>query len=92
MEFIILFYLHKVSIEAEGLESLMGEEETDNEEDATIGMSAVLLGIQLRPVVFFSGYMDLVSKVFSGTGEPRNVVRGNILLVDYLQVWSNPKI
>lgn len=75
----------QVSIEAEGLESLMGEEETDNEEDATIGMSAVLLGIQLRPVVFFSGYMDLVSKVFSGTGEPRNVVRGNILLVDYLQ-------
>ncbi|XP_040291483.1 microsomal triglyceride transfer protein-like [Bufo bufo] len=76
----------QVSIEAQGLESLMGNEEADNEEeDAMVGMSAVLLGIQLRPVVFFSGYMDLVTKVFSSTGDPINVVRGNILLVDYLQ-------
>ncbi|XP_071986035.1 microsomal triglyceride transfer protein-like [Engystomops pustulosus] len=80
------FKAMQVFFEAQGLEALMGDEEADSEgEDATVGMSAVLLGIQLRPVVFFSGYMDLVSKVFSSSGESTNVVRGNILLVDYLQ-------
>ncbi|XP_075697811.1 microsomal triglyceride transfer protein large subunit-like isoform X2 [Rhinoderma darwinii] len=80
------FKAMQVSIETNGLESLMGDGETDNEgEDAMVGMSAILLGIQLRPVVFFSGYMDLVSKVFSSSGEPSNVVKGNILMVDYLQ-------
>ncbi|XP_056386719.1 microsomal triglyceride transfer protein large subunit-like isoform X2 [Hyla sarda] len=76
----------QVTIETRGLESLMGDGDTDGEgEDAMIGMSAVLLGIQLRPVVFFNGYMDLMAKVFSSTGEPSTVVRGNILLADYLQ-------
>ncbi|KAG9485229.1 hypothetical protein GDO78_008356 [Eleutherodactylus coqui] len=76
----------QVSIEAQGLETLMGGEETENEDDsAMVGMSAALLGVQLRPVVFFNGYMDLVSKVFTSSSEPIKVVRGNILLVDYLQ-------
>ncbi|XP_069835282.1 microsomal triglyceride transfer protein-like isoform X2 [Dendropsophus ebraccatus] len=76
----------QVSIETQGLESLMGDGETEKEDDdAMIAMSAVLLGIQLRPVVFFNGYMDLMSKVFSSTGEPSTVVKGNILLVDYLK-------
>ncbi|KAM3913836.1 microsomal triglyceride transfer protein large subunit-like [Leptodactylus fuscus] len=75
----------QVSLEARGLESLIGEGEADEEEEAMVGMSAILLGVQLRPVVFFNGYMDLMSKVFSSTGEPTNVVRGNLLLVDYLQ-------
>ncbi|OCT71947.1 hypothetical protein XELAEV_18034924mg [Xenopus laevis] len=44
-----------------------------------------LKAMQLRPVVFFQGYMDLVSKVFSSSGEPMSVVKGNVLLIDYLQ-------
>ncbi|KAM9324995.1 microsomal triglyceride transfer protein-like [Gastrophryne carolinensis] len=76
----------QVSIEAQGLQSLMGDEEVEDEgEDASVGMSAVLFDVQLRPVVFFKGYMDLISKVFSSSGEPTNVVKGNVLLVDYLQ-------
>ncbi|OCT59812.1 microsomal triglyceride transfer protein [Xenopus laevis] len=77
----------QVSLEAEGLESLIGDgaEDNDEDKDATVGMSAVLFDVQLRPVVFFQGYMDLVSKVFSSSGEPMSVVKGNVLLIDYLQ-------
>ncbi|XP_018430443.1 PREDICTED: microsomal triglyceride transfer protein large subunit-like [Nanorana parkeri] len=76
----------QVTIEAQGLESLMGNDELDEEgEDASVGMSAVLFGVQLRPVVFFQGYMNLMSKVLSSSGEPTSVVKGNVLLVDYLQ-------
>ncbi|XP_072279996.1 microsomal triglyceride transfer protein-like isoform X2 [Pyxicephalus adspersus] len=76
----------QVTIEAQGLESLMGNEEVEDEgEDASVGMSAVLFDVQLRPVVFFQGYMDLMSKVFTSSGEPTSVVKGNVLLVDYLQ-------
>ncbi|XP_075073136.1 microsomal triglyceride transfer protein-like [Mixophyes fleayi] len=76
----------QVSIEAKGLESLMGNEEMEDEgNDAMVGMSAILFDVQLRPVVFFNGYMDLISKVFSSSGEPMSVVKGNILFVEYLQ-------
>ncbi|KAM4034918.1 microsomal triglyceride transfer protein-like [Anomaloglossus baeobatrachus] len=76
----------QVSIEAQGMESFLGDGETENEgEDIMLRLSSVLLGVQLRPVTLFNGYMDIVSKLFSNTGEPNHVVKGNILLVDYLQ-------
>ncbi|XP_075466695.1 microsomal triglyceride transfer protein-like [Ascaphus truei] len=78
----------QVSIEAHGLESLLGdgvEEEGDDDTEASVGMSAILFDVQLRPVVFFKGYMDLVSKVLASSGEPTSVVKGNVLLVDHLQ-------
>ncbi|KAM5140448.1 microsomal triglyceride transfer protein large subunit-like [Mantella aurantiaca] len=76
----------QVTIEAQGLESFLGNDEVEDEgEDASIAMSAVLFDVQLRPVVFFQGYMDLISKVLSSSGEPTSVVKGNVLLVDYLQ-------
>ncbi|XP_063814876.1 microsomal triglyceride transfer protein-like [Pseudophryne corroboree] len=76
----------QVSIDAQGLESLMGDDEAeDGEDEAMVGMSAILFDVQLRPVVFFQGYMDLMTKVFSSTGEPKHVVKGNILFVEYLQ-------
>uniref|UniRef100_A0A3B5BJP5 Microsomal triglyceride transfer protein n=1 Tax=Stegastes partitus TaxID=144197 RepID=A0A3B5BJP5_9TELE len=50
------------------------------------GMSAVLFDVQLRPVTFFKGYSDLMSKMFSMTGEPMNVVKGLILLSDHSEV------
>lgn len=49
-------------------------------------MSAILLGVQLRPVTFFQGYGDLMSKIFSATGAPINVVKALILQIDYSQV------
>ncbi|XP_069609303.1 microsomal triglyceride transfer protein-like [Ranitomeya imitator] len=76
----------QVSIEAQGLESFLGDGEADGEgEDVMVSLSSVLLGVQLRPVTLFNGYMDIVTKVFSSSGEPNHVVKGNILLVDYLQ-------
>ncbi|KAM4702931.1 microsomal triglyceride transfer protein-like [Rhinophrynus dorsalis] len=79
----------QVSIEVEGLDSLIGdgiaEEDEEEENDATVGMSAVLFDVHLRPIVFFQGYMDLVSKVFSSSGEPTSVLKGNVLMIDYLK-------
>ncbi|XP_063290770.1 microsomal triglyceride transfer protein large subunit-like [Pelobates fuscus] len=76
----------QVSIEAQGLESLIGGGSAEESEDeAMVGMSATLFDVQLRPVVFFEGYMDLMSKVFSSSGDPISVVKGTVQLIDYNQ-------
>ncbi|KAJ8247439.1 hypothetical protein GJAV_G00246410 [Gymnothorax javanicus] len=83
-------YMHglQVAIEAQGLESLIGATADEGEEDleSFAGMSAVLFDVQLRPVTFFKGYSDLMSKMFSLSSDPMNVVKGLILLTDHSQV------
>lgn len=78
----------QVAIEAQGLESLIAATPDEGEEEleSFAGMSALLFDIQLRPVTFFRGYSDLMSKMFSMTGEPMNVVKGLILLSDHSEV------
>uniref|UniRef100_A0A669BJD7 Microsomal triglyceride transfer protein n=1 Tax=Oreochromis niloticus TaxID=8128 RepID=A0A669BJD7_ORENI len=78
----------QVAIEAQGLESLIAATPDEGEEDleSFAGMSALLFDIQLRPVTFFKGYSDLMSKMFSMTGDPMNVVKGLILLSDHSEV------
>ncbi|XP_076584984.1 microsomal triglyceride transfer protein large subunit [Chaetodon auriga] len=78
----------QVAIEAQGLESLIAATADEGEEDleSFAGMSALLFDVQLRPVTFFKGYSDLMSKMFSMTGEPMNVVKGLILLTDHSEV------
>lgn len=78
----------QVAIEAQGLESLIAATPDEGEEDleSFAGMSALLFDVQLRPVTFFKGYSDLMSKMFSMTGEPMNVVKGLILLSDHSEV------
>eukprot|EP00066_Takifugu_rubripes_P021414 XP_011610680.1 PREDICTED: microsomal triglyceride transfer protein large subunit [Takifugu rubripes] len=78
----------QVAIEAQGLESLIAATPDEGEEglESFAGMSALLFDIQLRPVTFFKGYSDLMSKMFSMTGEPMNVVKGLILLSDHSEV------
>ncbi|XP_068178213.1 microsomal triglyceride transfer protein large subunit isoform X2 [Antennarius striatus] len=80
----------QVAIEAQGLESLIAATPDEGEEDleSFAGMSALLFDIQLRPVTFFKGYADLMSKMFSMTGEPMNVVKGLILLTDHSEVFT----
>ncbi|XP_067850607.1 microsomal triglyceride transfer protein large subunit [Heptranchias perlo] len=80
----------QVVIEAQGLETLIAASPDEGEEqlDSLAGMSAVLFDVQLRPVTFFRGYSDLMAKVFTTTGEPMNVVKGLILLVDHSQVFQ----
>ncbi|KAE8300209.1 Microsomal triglyceride transfer protein [Larimichthys crocea] len=78
----------QVAIEAQGLESLIAATPDEGEEDleSFAGMSALLFDVQLRPVTFFKGYSDLMSKMFSMSGEPMNVVKGLILLTDHSEV------
>ncbi|XP_061535908.1 microsomal triglyceride transfer protein large subunit [Phycodurus eques] len=78
----------QVAIEAQGLESLIAATPDEGEGDleSFAGMSALLFDVQLRPVTFFRGYSDLMSKMFSMTGEPMNVVKGLILLTDHSEV------
>lgn len=60
---------------AGGLGSFMSsDEETpqeEAEEAATAGMELNVLGVQIRPFVFFSGQGELMGHVWSGTGSER---------------------
>ncbi|KAK7929236.1 hypothetical protein WMY93_005631 [Mugilogobius chulae] len=80
----------QVAIEAQGLESLIAATPDEGEEnlESFSGMSALLFDVQLRPVNFFKGYSDLMSKMFSMSGDPLNVVKGLILLSDHSEVFQ----
>ncbi|XP_025279260.1 microsomal triglyceride transfer protein large subunit isoform X1 [Canis lupus baileyi] len=82
-------HLHssQVVIEAQGLEGLIAATPDEGEEnlDSYAGMSAILFDVQLRPVTFFNGYSDLMSKMLSASGDPVSVVKGLILLTDHSQ-------
>ncbi|XP_007947060.1 microsomal triglyceride transfer protein large subunit [Orycteropus afer afer] len=79
--------LSAVVIEAQGLEGLIAATPDEGEEnlDSYAGMSAILFDVQLRPVTFFNGYSDLMSKMLSASGDPVSVVKGLILLIDHFQ-------
>lgn len=78
----------QISLETSGLDSLFGTEATNGaeEEELMAGMSAVFLGVQIQPLVFFQGYADLMSKYFSAGEGPMNIISGNILVLDHRQV------
>ncbi|XP_064573336.1 microsomal triglyceride transfer protein-like isoform X3 [Zonotrichia leucophrys gambelii] len=78
----------QVTFEAQGMESMMGESLSEGEEEPELmaGMVATFFDVQLRPIVFFQGYTDLMGKVLLSSGEPTCVVRGNLLLMDHHQV------
>ncbi|NXQ19707.1 MTP protein, partial [Peucedramus taeniatus] len=78
----------QVTFEAQGMESMMGENLSEGEEEPELmaGMSATFFDVQLRPIIFFQGYTDLMAKVLLSSGEPTSVVRGNLLLMDHHQV------
>ncbi|KAJ0033101.1 hypothetical protein NQD34_000208 [Periophthalmus magnuspinnatus] len=78
----------QVAIEAQGLETLIAATPDEGEEnlESFAGMSALLFDVQLRPVNFFKGYSDLMSKMFSMSGDPLSVVKGLLLLTDHSEV------
>nr|XP_021148578.1 microsomal triglyceride transfer protein isoform X1 [Columba livia]XP_021148579.1 microsomal triglyceride transfer protein isoform X1 [Columba livia] len=78
----------QVTIEAQGLESMLGENTLEGEEEPELmaGMSAIFFDVQLRPIIFFQGYTDIMTKVLLSSGEPTSVVKGNLLLMDHHQV------
>lgn len=60
------------------------DEATDGDESAMAGMSLKILGMQMRPYVFFSGTGQLMGHVWSGTGsEPMTAYRANLLIADH---------
>lgn len=67
---------------------MLGENVLEGEEEPELmaGMSAIFFDVQLRPIVFFQGYTDLMAKVLLSSGEPTSVVKGNLLLTDHHQV------
>lgn len=77
----------QVVIEAQGLEALIAATPDEGEEnlDSYAGLSAILFDVQLRPVTFFNGYSDLMSKMLSASSDPVSVVKGLILLIDHSQ-------
>ncbi|XP_006893145.1 PREDICTED: microsomal triglyceride transfer protein large subunit [Elephantulus edwardii] len=82
-------HLHasQVVLEAQGLETLIAATPDEGEEnlDSYAGMSPILFDVQLRPVTFFNGYSDLMSKMLSASSDPVSVVKGLILLIDHSQ-------
>uniref|UniRef100_K7FEY7 Microsomal triglyceride transfer protein-like n=1 Tax=Pelodiscus sinensis TaxID=13735 RepID=K7FEY7_PELSI len=83
----VRFHCSTVSLEAQGLDAVLGESGTEGEEEQELmaGMSAIFFDVQLRPIVFFRGYADLMAKVLLSSGEPTSVVKGNVLLMDHEQ-------
>uniref|UniRef100_A0A8D0TII0 Microsomal triglyceride transfer protein large subunit n=1 Tax=Sus scrofa TaxID=9823 RepID=A0A8D0TII0_PIG len=77
----------QVVIEAQGLEALIAATPDEGEEnlDSYAGLSPLLFDVQLRPVTFFNGYSDLMSKMLSASSDPISVVKGLILLIDHSQ-------
>ncbi|KAI1285814.1 Microsomal triglyceride transfer protein large subunit [Halotydeus destructor] len=73
-----------VGLFARGLGSFTsGGEEDGDDEAAMAGMSLKVLGMQMRPFVFFTGTGELMGHVWSGTGsEPMSAYRANLLLID----------
>ncbi|XP_015271476.1 PREDICTED: microsomal triglyceride transfer protein large subunit [Gekko japonicus] len=77
----------QVMIEAQGLESIIAATPDEGEEDleSFCGVSAILFDVQLRPVTIFHGYGDLMSKMFSVSTDPMQVLKALVLLMDYSQ-------
>uniref|UniRef100_A0A8C3TVV5 Vitellogenin domain-containing protein n=1 Tax=Catharus ustulatus TaxID=91951 RepID=A0A8C3TVV5_CATUS len=77
----------QVTFEAQGMESMMAENLSEGEEEPELmaGMSATFFDVQLRPIVLFQGYTDLMAKVLLSSGGPTSVVKGNLLLMDHHQ-------
>lgn len=78
-------------IEAQGLEGLIAATPDEGEEnlDSYAGLSVILFDVQLRPVTFFNGYSDLMSKMLSASSDPVSVVKGLVLLIDHSQVINS---
>jgi microsomal triglyceride transfer protein large subunit len=61
----------------------------EDDESATAGMELTVMGVQVRPFVFFEGQGELMGHVWSGTGSERTpAFQVNI----YAQIRSVAKI
>ncbi|KAH9508416.1 hypothetical protein Btru_055188 [Bulinus truncatus] len=80
----------KFGIYADGLESLMGQESTENEQndegaDAVAGMSFTFMDVLLTHVEFFRGMSGLMSAAWNAPSELTSALQANVLLQDHSQ-------
>lgn len=83
----------KFGIYAEGLESLLGDEEANGGEkkedvvpaEPTAGMTFSLMDVLLRHIEFFRGSAGLMSAVWNAPSELTSALQGNLLLQDHSQ-------
>lgn len=83
------FNLFTLGLYTNGLSSFMGgsndeEEKIDEDDTATAGMELSVLGVQMRPLVFFTGQGELMGHVWSGTAsEPTPAYQATFLMHDH---------
>ncbi|XP_054712124.1 microsomal triglyceride transfer protein large subunit-like [Uloborus diversus] len=79
--------LHLISLGlfVEGF-GLSDEEQKENPEEHSAGMQLSVLGVHLRPYIFFTGTAELMGLVWSGVGgEPTPALQANFLIMDQMQ-------
>lgn len=75
-------HLMSMSLFVEGF-GLTDEEQKENPEEHSAGMQLSVLGVHLRPYIFFTGTAELMGLVWSGAGtEPTPALQANFLLMD----------
>lgn len=66
--------MFQLGLFAGGLSSFLSSDDNAGEEEeeiATAGMDLMVLGVQLRPFVFFTGQGELMGHVWSGTASEK---------------------
>ncbi|XP_055942613.1 microsomal triglyceride transfer protein large subunit-like isoform X1 [Argiope bruennichi] len=75
-------HLMSMSLFVEGF-GLTDEELKENPQEHSAGMQLSVLGVHLRPYIFFTGTGELMSLIWSGAGNnPTPAVQGNFLIID----------
>ncbi|KAG8184292.1 hypothetical protein JTE90_008977 [Oedothorax gibbosus] len=75
-------HLLSLSLFVEGF-GLSDEEQKENPEEHSAGMQMSVLGVHLRPYIFFTGTSELMGLVWSGAGShPTPALQGNFLIMD----------
>lgn len=64
--------------------------EDEEEEDATAGMEVTLAGVQLRPIIFFTGQGELMGHVWSGTASERTTALQVTQKICQFLLWNFP--
>jgi len=73
---------------AGGLGSFVSSDDSapaEDDESAIAGMELTLMGVQVRPFVFFEGQGELMGHVWSGTGSERTPAFQVYLFIFYIQ-------
>ncbi|XP_077999535.1 microsomal triglyceride transfer protein large subunit-like [Glandiceps talaboti] len=75
-----------VGLFATGLDSFLGEADEADDNDAASGIGLSIMDVHIRPFLFFNGYSEMMSMVWSMSADNIiTVLAGNILVHDHSQ-------